>query len=277
MLPHADVWAWAWACAMERQKIVPAATINNNDLVAVSSLLGWATTHPAGKLLASNLAEKVKLPEEKRTITREKRFRDGEIAAILLAARQASPNQKMPRAAASRRWAAWICACTGCRIQEVCWVRREDIYREGETRLINFPKTKVDIARRVPLHPALIEEGLLDFHAQAPSGYLFCGDVARKPGATRSQQEQRASELWEWIREQVTLAPSLMACGRFCGHRDWGGHDTGGGACSEDGLGVDQDRDRRLIKGPCGERGAGIARSGCAREPAGQMGEGVCR
>lgn len=205
LLTHADVWAWA----MERQKTVPAATINKNDLVAVSSLLSWATTHPAGQLLASNPAEKVKLPEEKKTVTREKRFRDGEIAAILLAARLARPNPKSPRAAASRRWAAWICAYTGCRIQEVCWVTKEDIYREGDIWLINFPKTKVDIARRVPLHPALIEEGLLEFHAQAPSGYLFCGDVPQKPGATRSAQEQRASELSEWIRDQVTLDESL--------------------------------------------------------------------
>ncbi|PZR85539.1 MAG: hypothetical protein DI537_30685 [Stutzerimonas stutzeri] len=205
LMTHADVWAWA----MERQKTVPAATINKNDLVAVSSLLSWATTHPAGQLLASNPAKKVKLPEEKKTITREKRFRDGEIAAILLAARLARPNPKSPRAAASRRWAAWICAYTGCRIQEVCWVTKEDIYREGDIWLINFPKTKVDIARRVPLHPALIEEGLLEFHAQAQSGYLFCGDVPQKPGATRSAQEQRASELSEWIRDQVTLDASL--------------------------------------------------------------------
>lgn len=205
LLTHADVWDWA----RERQKIVPARTINKNDLVAVSSLLNWATTHLAGRLLTSNPAEKVKLPEEKRTVTREKRFRDGEIAAILLAARRVRVNPKAPRASASRRWSAWICAYTGCRIQETCWVTKQDIYRDGEIWMINFPKTKVDIARRVPLHPALIEEGLLTFHAQAPAGYLFCGDVAQKPGATRSQQEQRASELSEWIREQVTLDPSL--------------------------------------------------------------------
>lgn len=86
---------------------------------------------------------------------------------------------------------------------------KDDIYRDGDVWLINFPKTKIDIARRVPIHPALIEEGLLDFHADAPSGYLFCGDVPQKPGATRTQQEQRASELSEWIREQVALDASL--------------------------------------------------------------------
>lgn len=197
------------AFARERQKTIPAATINKNDLVAVSSVLGWATTPLAGRLLASNPAYKIRLPEDKKTVTREKRFRDGEIAAILLAARQARFNAKMPRASASRRWAPWICAYTGCRIQETCWVTKDDIYRDGDVWLINFPKTKIDIARRVPLHPALIDEGLLDFHAKAPSGYLFCGDVPQKPGATRTQQEQRASELSEWIREQVTLDPSL--------------------------------------------------------------------
>ncbi len=205
LLTHEDIWEFA----RERQKTVPAATVNKNDLVAISSLLRWATTHLAGRLLASNPAEKVKLPEDKKTVTREKRFRDSEIAAILLAARRARFNPKMPRASASRRWAAWICAYTGCRIQETCWVTKDDIYRDGDVWMINFPKTKIDIARRVPLHPALIEEGLLAFHAQAPSGYLFCGDVPQKPGATRTQQEQRASELSEWIREQVSLDPSL--------------------------------------------------------------------
>lgn len=197
------------AFAKERRKTIPAATINKNDLVAVSSILGWATSPLAGRLLASNPAYKIRLPEDKKTVTREKRFRDSEIAAILLAARQARFNAKMPRASASRRWAPWICAYTGCRIQETCWVTKDDIYRDGDVWLINFPKTKIDIARRVPLHPALIDEGLLDFHAKAPSGYLFCGDVAQKPGATRTQQEQRASELSEWIREQVTLDSSL--------------------------------------------------------------------
>jgi len=205
LMTHDDVWDFA----KERQKVIPAATINKNDLVAVSSVLGWATTHPAGKLLATNPAERVRLPEDKKTVTREKRFRDSEIAAILLAARQARFNPKMPRASASRRWAAWICAYTGCRIQETCWVTKDDIYRDGGIWMINFPKTKIDIARRVPLHPALIEEGLLAFHEKAPPGYLFCGDVPQKPGATRTQQEQRASELSEWIRDQVTLDPSL--------------------------------------------------------------------
>jgi integrase len=205
LLTHEDVWSWA----IERQKTIPAATINKNDLVAASSMLGWATTYPAGRILAANPAKGVKLEEEKRTTKREKTFRDSEIAAILLAARHARPNPKMPRAAASRRWGAWICAYTGCRIQEVCWVRKEDIQHEGGIWLINFPRTKVDIARRVPLHPALIEEGILAFRETAPSGFLFCGDVEQKPGATRSQQEQRASELSEWIRQQVPLDPSL--------------------------------------------------------------------
>jgi integrase len=205
LLDHADIWDWA----MERQKTIPAATINKNDLIAVSSLLGWATTYPAGRILASNPAKGVRLEKAKRTTKREKTFRDDEIAAILLAARRARPNPKMPRASASRRWAAWICAYTGCRIQEVCWVKKEDIRQESGIWLINFSQTKIDIARRVPLHQALIDEGFLAFHAQAPEGLLFCGDVTQKAGATRSQQEQRASELSEWIRQQVTLDPDL--------------------------------------------------------------------
>lgn len=49
------------AFAGERQKAIRAATINKNDFVAVSSVLGCATTPLAGRLLASNPAYKIRL------------------------------------------------------------------------------------------------------------------------------------------------------------------------------------------------------------------------
>lgn len=53
LLAHADIRTWA----TERATKIPAATVNKNDLVAVSSVLGWATTFPAGQILASNPAK----------------------------------------------------------------------------------------------------------------------------------------------------------------------------------------------------------------------------
>lgn len=207
LLTQDDVWQWA----LEREKEVgvTARTINKNDLVAISSVLGWAASFPGGRIVSANPARGVRLEEDRKTEKREKVFRDNEVAAILKAARAASSNKRFPRAAASRRWTAWICAYTGARIQEVCWLKREDIRRQDGMWVIHFANTKTDVARTIPLHAALIEEGLLAFHETAPEGFLFVGDTAQKEGSTRSQQEQRASELAEWIREQVPLDKDL--------------------------------------------------------------------
>ena len=203
LLMQDDVWNWA----LQREKVegISAETVNKNDLVAVSSVLGWAATFPAGRLLSFNPAKGVSIEPDKKTEKSDKGFSDDEVAAILKAARAARPNPRYPRAAASRRWTAWICAYTGARIQEVCWLERDDIKIKDGIWVIHFAKTKTDVERTIPVHDALVEEGLLAFREKAPDGYLFVGDTAQKEGSTRTQQEQRASELAEWIRDQVTL------------------------------------------------------------------------
>ncbi|KRE04912.1 hypothetical protein ASE63_25205 [Bosea sp. Root381] len=207
LLTQDDIWAWA----LEREKLpgVSAETINKNDLVAVSSVLGWATKHPGGRLLKENPAVGVSLEPDKKTKKDDKYFSDEEVAAILKAARAARPNPRYPRAAASRRWTSWICAYTGARIQEVCWLKRDDIKIKDGIWVIHFAKTKTDVERTIPIHDALVDEGLLAFREKAPAGYLFVGDTPQKPGSTRTQQEQRASELAEWTREQVELDEDL--------------------------------------------------------------------
>jgi hypothetical protein len=55
------------------------------------------------------------------------------------------------------------------------------------------------------LSRAGISEGFLDFWRNAPDGSLFVGDRPQKAGATRSPQEQRASEIAAWIQEKITL------------------------------------------------------------------------
>ena len=202
-LTQADIWEWA--LAREQQPGVTASTINKNDLVAISSVLGWAASFPGGNRLKTNPVNGVKLEVDRQTVTRKKYFEDGEIRAILTVARNAKPKKRYPKASASRRWAPWICAYTGARIQEVCWLSKSDIRKEDGIWIIHFPMTKTNVARKVPIHPALVDEGLLDFARAAPEGFLFVGDQPQKNGATRSQQEQRASELAEWVQNQVKL------------------------------------------------------------------------
>ena len=197
-----DVWTWA-----EKRRDVDGIaprTINRNDLVAVASVLQFATTRPGGRLLATNPARGVKLDLPSRPETRDKTFHLHEVRAILRLARGAT-GRRYPKAAASRRWAPWICAYTGARIQEVFWLRKEDIWLEGAIWVIRFPRTKEARARTVPVHDALIAEGFIDFWRAAADGPLFTGDMPQKEGVTRTPAEMRASELATWIQQNVAL------------------------------------------------------------------------
>ena len=214
MVTQDDLWGWAEQ-RRDKDRIAPA-TVNRNDLVAAASVFQFAATRDfamahfgkaAGdgrRVRTDNPVHGVKLDLPKKRELRDGTFRAGEISAILTLARHAN-DPRYPRASASRRWASWICAYTGARIQEVCWLSKRDIWREGTIWVMRFPMTKDGHARMVPLHEALIEEGLLDFWRQAPDGFLFVGDRPQKAGASRTAQEQRASEIAAWIQEKLKL------------------------------------------------------------------------
>ena len=70
---------------------------------------------------------------------------------------------------------------------------------------MQFLMTKDGNARVVPIHEHLIAEGLLDNWRSAGPGYLFVSHKSPKEGASRSQQEMRASEIASWIQTQVSL------------------------------------------------------------------------
>ena len=173
--------------------------------MAVSSILAWTTTHSGGKKAVKNPAVGVRLDVPKKRVRREKSFRRDEISAILKLARDVTLDPRYPRASASRRWCPWICAYTGARVQEPLWLRKEHVRLEDGVWILDFQQTKTWIARRVPIHAALIEEGLLEFVRSAPPGFLFVGDRPQKPDSTRTAQELRAAELASWIQSKVGL------------------------------------------------------------------------
>jgi len=205
-----DIWEWA-EHRKDKDGIAPS-TVNRNDLVAAASIFHFATTRHVDiarqkdkkPLRTDNPVHGVKLDLDRHHSKRDKVFRAAEVTEILTLTRSVC-DPRYPRASASRRWAPWICAYSGARIQEVCWLSKEDIWREGGIWVMRFPRTKTGDARIVPLHDALIDEGLLEFWKKAPDGFLFVGDRSQKPEATRTPQEQRASEIAAWIQEKVKL------------------------------------------------------------------------
>jgi len=202
LLTDDDVWNWA---SHRLGEGCSARTVNRNDLVAVVSLLNWATGREGGRLRPDNPAAGVKLEEPKLRVGREKTFRSAEIAKILSSARAVEITAKAPQTSASRRWCPWICAYSGARIQEVCHLARDNIWCEGEIWVMQFPMTKDGNARIVPIHEHLVAEGLLDYWRNSGPGYLFVSHKPPKEGASRSRQEMRASEIASWIQRQVSL------------------------------------------------------------------------
>ncbi len=193
---------------------IAPATVNGNDLVAAASLFSFATSRESdadaggekGPLRADNPLKGVKLKEPVKQTVREKTFRAAEASAILRLARSVGPDERYPRASACRRFAPFICAYSGARIQEVCWLAKEDIRLEGEIFVMRLPRSKNGLARTVPIHDAIVDEGLLDYWRAASSGLLFAGDREQKAGASRTQPEQRASEMATWITSRVALS-----------------------------------------------------------------------
>ncbi len=173
-----DIWAWA----EHRRDVdgIAARTVNRNDLVAASSVFAFASSRDGKRLIAANPVKGVKLDAPKAKKLRERSFRAAEIKAILTLARNAEIKRSYPKASASRRWVPWICAYLGARVQEPCWLEKKHFRIEDGIWVVEFPQSKDGNARVVPLHDALIEEGLVAFVEAAPDGLLFVGDKARQ-------------------------------------------------------------------------------------------------
>ena len=147
-----DIHAWAKHRVTEG---ITARTVNRNDLVAVNSVFNYMMTLNGDRLLQHNPAAGVKLDEDVRQESRENHFRQHEIKAILTASSRVRIGGKFPRAAASRRWAPWIAAYSGARIQEIVGLRRNEVRLEGDIWVFDFKRTKTYVPRRVPISSGL--------------------------------------------------------------------------------------------------------------------------
>ena len=198
-----DIWSWA-EHRRDHDKIA-ARTVNRNDLVAASSVFAFAASRDGKRLITANPVKGVKLEAPKVKTLRERSFRAAEIKAILTLARGAVIKRAYPKASASRRWVPWICAYLGARVQEPCWLEKKHFRIEDGIWVVEFPQTKDGNARVVPLHDALIDEGLVAFVEAAQDGLLFVGDKVRIGAQDRTIQEVRASELAAWITGNINL------------------------------------------------------------------------
>jgi site-specific recombinase XerD len=143
-----------------------------------------------------NPAKGVKVRARENVATRRQSYSDEDAALILKAARKEKGY---------RRWVPWLLAFTGARLDEVCQALAADIRQDPATGFwyldINAEAGKklknVGSARKVPLHPALIREGFLDFVKSRGRGPLF-PDL--KPDRFGSRGGNATKVLGRWTR-----------------------------------------------------------------------------
>src|SRR4051794_1427370 len=185
-----DLRAWRQALLAKGNAETAAA----NSLNDVKTLLRWAVE--AGQL-ATNPAEGVRTAKRKpKAGGRRLPFRDEEARLILEKARGLE---------GADRWIPWLLAFTGARVEEVAQalvadVREKDgiayldINAEGTGKSLKTPGS----ARRVPLHPALVAEGFLDYVQGLPRDGRLFPDL--KPGPFGDLSAAYSKRAGRWVR-----------------------------------------------------------------------------
>jgi integrase len=120
-----------------------------------------------------------------------------------------------PRTAAAKRWAPLIAAYTGCRISEALQLRKEDIREEAGHHVFDLNplagSIKSGTYRLVPVHPHLIELGLLRFVDDSDNGPLFAkGSYKRVLDFVRTVvTDERVQPNHAWRHRLKTISRNL--------------------------------------------------------------------
>jgi integrase len=163
------------------------------------------------KLISVNCFASAIVEVPRRKQHRPKWFYEHERSAILGSA-SAIKDTTNPDDAA-RRWVPWLQAYTGARPGEIAQLRGVDVAKiEGVWTLNLTPEAgtiKTGQARRVPIHPHLIEQGFLKFVESRGDGPLFYrlrksnssnGDLMTRKKSPAAQVRQR---LADWVTKDI--------------------------------------------------------------------------
>ncbi|RST87516.1 hypothetical protein EJC49_04645 [Aquibium carbonis] len=187
-----DIVAWKDAAVARGRK---AKTINDSYLGAAKALFNYAVSN---KLLTDNPADGVRVVARSRAGTTKQPYSDEEVARLLaLADKETDP---------ARRWLPWLLAGTGARVGEIVQLWGSRIKEvEGQWVMVIAPAEdggslkNEGSERTVPLHPALVEAGFLDFVRERGQGPLFYRRSSGK-ASKRHASKGVSNRLSSWIR-----------------------------------------------------------------------------
>jgi integrase len=155
-----------WKSSMVEAGLRPK-TVRDAKVAPVRAILQWGVQN---QLLAENVAEKVTIDVRAKQGEKKRSFTDEEGRIIL----RAALREKDP----VRRWVPWIGAYSGARVSEICQLRREDIVEIESIWCIKVMPEAGSVKtsgseRVIPLHPALVASGFLEFALKRPAGPIF--------------------------------------------------------------------------------------------------------
>jgi len=181
-------------------------TVRSTYITALRTALQWAVEE---RKLPTNVAASIVVRVPKKAKLRERDFTIEETTGILRAALQPSPARSVHRAFA-RRWIPWLCAYTGARVNEFSQLRKEDVYEQDGAWVVNITPeagtVKSNVARTVPLHPHLIEQGFPAAISGKADGPLFYNPSSQRvPGDGSRHYKKVGERLAEWVRKDVGI------------------------------------------------------------------------
>jgi integrase len=181
-------------------------TINDVYFAAARSFFNWAVDNQKA---GANPGEAVKV-RDRRVRETGKALNQPQAEAILRESLRPSTGRVSKSFADAKRWGPWLGAYFGARINEITQMRGADIRKEtidGEDVWVATitPETgtvKNGVARDVPIHPHLIEQGFLEFVKRKGPGPLFYDPNKARGGKRENPQYIKVgNKLAEWVRD----------------------------------------------------------------------------
>ena len=166
-------------------------TIRDGKLAPVRAILQWGVDN---RLLVQNPGERVTIDLKTKPLDRKRGYSDEEAIKVLKASLEQTDTL--------RRWVPFICAYTGARVSEVCQIRAQDILQIDNVWCVRFVPEAGSLKnsgseRAVPLHPALIDLGILKLAQKARQGSLF---AKASPDRFGSRGGNGAKIIARWVR-----------------------------------------------------------------------------
>lgn len=169
----------------------------NKHYQHIRTLFAWAAEHDH---IAQSPATVLHDVEEGRAQEARKVFEDVDILAFF-AHIELKANEPYGL------WIPRIMAFTGCRMGEAAQLRKEDVRTERGVLVFDFNeesdqknlKTSAS-NRRVPIHPRLLEMGLLEFVEGCAEGFLFPERVRFTENPGRGNMDLLSKQLNRWLR-----------------------------------------------------------------------------